>query len=1026
MNSSRTPGYRCGMRFGVLGPLAVWTSEGRPVRVAELKVRILLAHLLVSAGEVVPADRLIDDMWGDKLPANPSGALQTRVSQLRRALEDAEPGGRDLIVSRAPGYALSPAATVDATRFQRLISDAARTADPSAVARMLGDALTLWRGPALADFADEEFARPVIARLDEQRLTATELRAEARLELGEHGLLADELSDLVAQHPLRERLRAAHLRALYRAGRQGEALASFHDLRTRLADELGVDPGPELAALHQAILEQDNTLGPAPAVRARTNLPAPVNELIGRDAAMAQVRDLLAEARLVTLTGPGGVGKTRLAIECARTVSSGFPDGTWLVELAVEGPSTRVTDAVLAALELRDDTVTVGDRLPETLRDRRLLLVLDNCEHVIEQVATLSAELLRAAPGLRILATSQEPLDISGERLFVVPPLDLASAAVELFVARTVAAVPDFRLDAGNAAAIASICRRLDGIPLALELAASRVRALGVHELDRRLHDRFRLLGSGPRDAPPRQRTLRAMIDWSWELLSEPERIVLRRLAIHADGATLDAVEAACGLDALDSLTRLVDRSLLTVSGTDEPRYRMLESVAAYGIERLREADEFDEVRHRHREYYTEFAERADAHLRGPEQRQWLRRLDAEAPNLRAALDDSDPETGSRLVDALAWYWVLRGRLGEGVRAMSAFPSDRRAMLWRAGFARRLGQHSDEPVTPTGQPENGRAEWFVAFAQSLIGERNDETPAVRSLADFRATGDQWGVAAALVTRAQHALIRSDLAALAEYGEQSMAMFTELGDRWGQVQATQMLGRHAEIVGDYDRARRLHRDGLRMAEELELWTELSDKLSALGRIALLSGDLAHADELHRQAMRLASEHGYQLGEEFAELGLAIAARRRGDLDAAETHLRRWLSWEGQLDSDFGIAFIMAELGFIAELRGDAQAARALHLSGLSAARQTGDPRAVALALEGLAGAEALTGRPETAAQLLGAAERTRTAVGAPLPDAERGDVVRIIALVRAELGETAFEAAFRKGADDPAATIPKEL
>ncbi len=1009
----------------MLGPLAVWTSEGRPVRIPELKVRILLAHLLVSAGEVVPADRLIDDMWGDRLPANPPGALQTRVSQLRRALEDAEPGGRDLIVSRAPGYALSSDATVDSARFQRLIQEAGRAGDPSSVTRLLGDALALWRGPALADFADAEFTRPVIARLEKQRLTAAELRAEARLELGEHGLLADELSDLVTRHPLRERLRAVHLRALYRAGRQGEALESYQDLRTRLADELGVDPGPELAALHQAILEQDNTLRPAETTRARTNLPAPVNELIGRDTALAEVRDLLADARLVTLVGPGGVGKTRLATESARAVSGGFPDGTWLVELAPEGPGTRVADAVLAALEVRDDSATVGDRLPETLRDRRMLLVLDNCEHVIEQVAALSAELLRAAPGLHILATSQEPLGISGEWLFVVPPLDLESAAVELFVARANATAPGFRREDDNVAAITSICRRLDGIPLALELAATRVRALGVHELDRRLHDRFQLLGSGPRDAPPRQRTLRAMIDWSWELLPEPERMVLRRLAIHADGGTLAAAEASCGTEVLDPLTRLVDRSLLTVSGTDEPRYRMLESVAAYGIERLREAGEFEEVRRRHREYYTEFAERADAHLRGPEQRRWLRRLDAETPNLRYALDGAGPE-GCRLVNALAWYWVLRGRLGEGVRALSAFPANRSAMLWRAGFTRRLGQHSEEPVPPSGQPEDARAEWFMAYAQSLIGEQEDETPAVRSLSNFRANGDQWGTAAALITRAQHALIRSDLTALAEYGEQSMAMFTELGDRWGQVRATQLLGRCAEIVGDYDRAGRLHRDGLRMAEELELWTEMSDKLSELGRIALLTGDLTRADDLHRRALRLAAEHGYQLGEEYAELGLAISARRRGDLDAAETHLRRWLDWEGQLDSDFGIAFIMAELGFVAELRGDAEAAGTLHHSGLSAARRTGDPRTVALAVEGLAGAEVLAGRPEAAARLLGAAETMRTTVGAPLPSAERGDVERITARVRAVLSDTAFEAAYRKGADNPADTVPKEI
>ncbi|MFD0470506.1 BTAD domain-containing putative transcriptional regulator [Nonomuraea thailandensis] len=542
------------MRFGVLGPLAVWTPDGRPVQVPEVKVRALLSGLLIQAGRTVSADRLIEDLWGDRPPADAPAALRVKVSQLRRVL-----GDRELVAYRAPGYVLrAEPESVDAGLFESLLLRARRAGDLDARAALLRQALELWRGGAYAEFADEPFARAAVARLDEQRLVALEELAETRLGLGEHGPLAAELADLVAGHPLRERLRAVHMRALYRAGRQGEALASYGDLRRRLADELGLDPGPELAALHQAILEQDPGLD-APAARPRTNLPAPLTDLVGRDEAVAEVRALLRANRLVTLTGPGGVGKTRLALAAASELG-GFDGGVWLVELASLGAGAQaveVAEAIAGVLGLRDDAPgCIVERLPGALAARPTLLVLDNCEHVVEQVATLAATLLRAAPGLRVLATGQESLRIEGEALWSVPPLGL-EAAMELFAARA-GIEPD-----GD---VAEICERLDGIPLALELAATRMRALTPRQLADRLDDRFRLLASGLRGAPARQQTLRAMIDWSWELLTEAERVVLRRLAVHADGCTLEAAEDVCaepGLDVLDLLARLVDRSLV-------------------------------------------------------------------------------------------------------------------------------------------------------------------------------------------------------------------------------------------------------------------------------------------------------------------------------------------------------------------------------------------------------------------------------------------------------------------------------
>ncbi|MBO0814957.1 MAG: winged helix-turn-helix domain-containing protein, partial [Actinobacteria bacterium] len=384
------------MRFGVLGTLAVWREDGRPVAVAEAKVRALLADLLLHFGRPASADRLIDDLWGDDLPVHPAGALQSKVSRLRQALENAEPGGGELVVFRPPGYVLQvDGEAVDEHRFAALIERARAAGDPRDRAALLADALALWRGPPLADFADAIFARAAIARLEEQRLAAVEDQAEARLALGEHSLLTGELGELVARHPLRERLRAAHMLALYRAGRQAEAVKSYTELRRQLADNLGLDPGPGPAALYQAILEQDPALQgvPAPptlAARPRTNIPALLTDMVGRTAAIAELRALLGERRLVTLTGPGGVGKTRLALETAIQSAGAFPDGVWLVELAGPGlaGASAPADLAMAVLGIRDDSsMDPADLLAEALRTSQMLLILDNCEHLIGQAA---------------------------------------------------------------------------------------------------------------------------------------------------------------------------------------------------------------------------------------------------------------------------------------------------------------------------------------------------------------------------------------------------------------------------------------------------------------------------------------------------------------------------------------------------------------------------------------------------------------------------------------------------------------
>ncbi|MEV0664798.1 BTAD domain-containing putative transcriptional regulator [Actinomadura luteofluorescens] len=1029
------------MRFGVLGPLMVRDGEGAPVRIPEAKVRALLADLLVHEGRPVPADRLVHDLWGDDLPGNPANALQAKVSQLRRAL------GRDRVVREAHGYRLrldGPGDEVDADRFRALVARARALDAPRERAASLTEALGLWRGAAFADFADEEFARTAADRLADQRLAVLEEQAEARLDAGEHLLLAGELADLVARHPLRERLRAVQMRALYQAGRQGEALAAYTELRKLLADGLGLDPSPELAALHEAILRQDASLAP-PEPESRSNLPVPLTELVGRDRCLDEVARLVTgAARLVTLTGPGGVGKTRLALEAAaRLAGDAFPDGVWLVELAGQrGDAASLAQEISAVLGLRDDVPpgvpaagTSGggsvELLATALRGRRLLLVLDNCEQVVDPAAALAERLLRGAAGLRILATGREPLGLTGETVYLVEPLR-EDDAVRLFADRAAASAPGFSLDADRAA-VAEICRRLDGVPLALELAATRVRALGVRELAQRLTDRFGVLTTGPRGAPARQRTLRGMIDWSWEPLGPSERAVLRRLAVHVDGCGLDAAEAVCAggdapaEDVLDLLTRLVDRSLVVmVDGPRGPRYRLLESVAAYAMERLREAGDLDGTRDRHLRHHLDLAERAEPHLRGPEQQAWLDRLDADSANLRAALEEALRRPGAaeavRLGTALCWWWLLRGRLHEAHRTLSAVldaaPGAAELPLLRAAFALLTGDRTahvarDEDGIPD-PVRRGRALWLYAHGLYHAGDPGaSERANEDALHLFQEAGDRWGTAAALGLRATLALVRGRLDVIADAGERAAALFTELGDRWGRLQPVSPLAMLAEINGDYAAAERLQREGLRIAEELDLRAEVSARLSGLGRLALLARDWDRARDLHERARSMAVEQGYRFSETHALMGLALGARRSGDLDTAREILHRIR--DEYASSEIGEHLLHAELGFTAELRGDAAESLAHHTRGMEIARSIGEPRALALSLEGLAGAAALTGDAVRAAELLGEADAARRSVNAPLPPAERSDVDRITSTATAALGEQPFTKAFHRGA-----------
>ncbi|MCI2423403.1 AAA family ATPase [Saccharopolyspora sp. K220] len=547
------------MRVAMLGPFRLSAPDGRAVEVGGLRVRTLLARLALDAGRTVAAEVLIADLWGSAQPSGALNALQSLVSRARRAL-----AGSLELRSDQSGYALQVAPDdVDAIRFAWLAADGRRllrAGHVDAAAGTLREALALWRGGALVDFVDAPFVEAQAARLEELRLVALADRMDADLQAGRHVDLVPELEGLCARYPLRERLAALRVRALYACGRQADAFAVYETLRRRLDDELAVEPSQELKDLHVAMLRGDPALAPRPESRREPSqpvLPTRLSSFVGREREIELVRSELVNSRLVTLFGPGGAGKTRLAIEAAAGVSD---QRVWFVELAPVRDAHDVTSAVLTALGVRETRLLEApkthalSRVADVCSAEPTLLVLDNCEHVINAAAEFAQEVMSRSPQLRVLATSREPLALTGEKLLPVGPLALPqaddpapeTAAVRLFADRAAAARPDFVLDERNTGDVVAICRGLDGMPLAIELAAARLRAMSVRQIADRLDDRFRLLTNGNRAAMPRHRTLRAVVEWSWDLLTPPEQVLAGRLSVFAGNASADAVSAVC------------------------------------------------------------------------------------------------------------------------------------------------------------------------------------------------------------------------------------------------------------------------------------------------------------------------------------------------------------------------------------------------------------------------------------------------------------------------------------------------
>jgi predicted ATPase/DNA-binding SARP family transcriptional activator len=1051
----------------------MWAADGTPLDIRGVRLRGLLARLALAAGRPVSVEALVDGLWGSEAPS--ANALQSLVSRLRASLPATE---SSISVQSGPaGYTLTIAQDcVDALQFEELVrrGRAALTSDPEQAHLLLTQADKLWRGEALTDLRDLPFAAVEADRLAEVRLAAEEDLAEAAVSCGHARDLIADLEHLAVTHPLRERVHELLIRSLYADGRQAEALTAYERIRTTLAEELGADPGARLRELHVSVLRGDSidpvastTPVPAP-TPPRSNLRAPLTSFVGRREDVAELSRLLSNGtRLVTMVGPGGAGKTRLATETSRSLVDQSGDGIWFVELAPLGDAADVAPAVLSTLGASEyvdvspahfapkhipTSRAATQRLVEVIGDRRILLVFDNCEHLVQEVAGLVDSLLASCPRLRVLTTSREPLSIPGEHLHPVGPLGLPPEdsatdeypSMQLFVDRARAVRPDFQLTEANRAAVAEICRRLDGMPLAIELAAARLRALTPPQIVDRLADRFRLLTSGSRTALPRHQTLRAVVEWSWDLLDSDEQAVARRLSLFSGGATLDAAEVICSDESIPSesvlgvLASLVDKSLVEAAADERSvRYRMLETVRAYAGEQLQASGEYERFRHAHTAYFSRMLRKARPKLRTGEQIEWIHRLDADNENLidalRTAIDIGSARIAVQMVAVLGEYWTMSGRPAEAVSWMQAAlavhgksaPIDKAEALYLLALGRM--STSDDPATSFQQGIRGLAtvRWMTRKHRILIDSgiglfTNAVWAAVRRdkatcFAELEAAGrhpDPWIRNMGLMTSAMFRENEGEVEEMVVNLNIALDGFRKIGDRFGTSMALRGLAGYWATTGDHAAALEALVEALRLIEELGTTEGVNQLLGscAMSRIELGDYDGARAD-LER-ARRLSEETGSRGGEAMAYMGLAKIEFRLDRVDQARELAERayaTLDLDAERIAPHGQAVMLGALSRIYASIGDVEKAQQYAREAVGLALSTEDMPVAAAVVEIGLDADLLTSEPGEIARLLGLAASMRGLRA--IPDA---DVQRLVDKVRDALGNDAYEAAFAGG------------
>ena len=909
-----------GVKVRLLGPLEV-VLAGRVVDIGSAKQRAVLALLALQAGKVVTCDRLCDVLWGEEQPASPTANMQSLISRLRRALAGAAGGngevGRDVLPTREPGWALEvdPSA-VDALRFEALTARArGRIArgEVAAAAVDLDEAISLWRAPALLDVVEAGYLTAEATRFNEARLDAVEDLADAELAMGRPADALARLELHVEANPYRERAWGELMIALYRLGRQTAALRTFERVRTILGEELGLDPSPALAEIQQRILNHDPALvGPSDVVRPSTEAesrpasPVGRSVLIGRDDDLVAVVNHLSRHAVTTLTGPGGVGKTALALAVARDQHQAFPGGVRPVWLGAIREPSLVAAEVAASVGLpRSGGRAYADALVSWLADMDVLVVLDNCEHVIEETGALVERLTAQLPGLRVLATSREPLSVMGEVVHRLAPLAVptsdasaeavaSSPGVQLFLERARAQAPEFGDDAEHGQLVGDICRRLDGLPLAIEVAAARVSALHLDDIAASLDDLFRLLSRPGRGAEGRHRTLRSTVEWSYGLLEEPERVLLRRLSVFAGSFDLAAVHAVCipeghaRAEVADLTARLVEKSLLVKGGAGHG-YRMLETIRQFAAEQLADAGETEAFREAHARQYLELGQRVGAGLMSGGERAWLEQLKRAEDDLRVALGyliDGDPTSGLMLAANLSMFWWTHGRHREGIRRLEAAlaaaedaPAELRAAGWfHLGFL--LAHDTDDWSAAaelldrgiTAASSDGGRPLILGYLQCLRGEcavfagdhRRGLERANDGLSIIREYPDPWGAGFGLWNVGFAHLAGGELDAAEACFEEMVATQRKHGIGLVLMIGCNSLGEIAERRGDLNRARALYEEALQLRKDLGaarlgyVHGSLAHSMVSIARVARAQGDERLGGMYLAEALPLAEE------------------------------------------------------------------------------------------------------------------------------------------------------------------------